>query len=177
MVTIRCFAFELISLGNMEAAEQRRVFLPLVSRQPRAGLGMSKLCVGGPPCLSKQGRPECLKGQPPAWSVDRCLIRVVHSCQKSESPAHARPHCAPGLQATGRSSERQVGANPMASVGMEQPMEGPWTLPLAVGGLSWCRLQTGAVGTPGWLSRLNVRLQLRSLSHGSWVGALRRALC
>ena len=30
---------------------------------------------------------------------------------------------------------------------------------------------------PGWLSRLNVRLRLRSWSHGLWVRAPRRALC
>ena len=32
-------------------------------------------------------------------------------------------------------------------------------------------------GAPGWLSRLSVRLQLRSWSHGLWVQAPRRALC
>ena len=31
-------------------------------------------------------------------------------------------------------------------------------------------------GAPGWLSRLSVRLQLRSRSHGLWVRAPRRAL-
>ena len=30
---------------------------------------------------------------------------------------------------------------------------------------------------PGWLSRLNVWFQLRSWTHGSWVPALRGALC
>ena len=34
-----------------------------------------------------------------------------------------------------------------------------------------------SIGTPGWLSRLSVRLQLRSWFHGSWVWAPRRALC
>ena len=33
------------------------------------------------------------------------------------------------------------------------------------------------LGAPGWLSRLSVRLRLRSWSHGSWVRAPRRALC
>ena len=33
------------------------------------------------------------------------------------------------------------------------------------------------VGAPGWLSRLGVRLQLRSRSRGMWVRAPRRALC
>ena len=33
------------------------------------------------------------------------------------------------------------------------------------------------LGAPGWLSRLSVRLRLRSSSHGSWVRAPRRALC
>ena len=32
------------------------------------------------------------------------------------------------------------------------------------------------IGAPGWLSRLSVRLQLRSWSCGPWVQALRRAL-
>ena len=32
-------------------------------------------------------------------------------------------------------------------------------------------------GAPGWLSRLSVRLQLRSWSHSLWVRAPRRALC
>ena len=32
-------------------------------------------------------------------------------------------------------------------------------------------------GAPGWLSRLSVRLQFRSWSHGSWVRAPRQALC
>ena len=32
-------------------------------------------------------------------------------------------------------------------------------------------------GAPGWLSRLSVRLQLRSWSHGLWVQALHQALC
>ena len=32
-------------------------------------------------------------------------------------------------------------------------------------------------GSPGWLSRLSIRLQLRSLSYGSWVRAPRQALC
>ena len=39
-------------------------------------------------------------------------------------------------------------------------------------------LQKGAtIGVPGWLSRLSVRLQLRSWYHSSWVRALHRALC
>ena len=32
-------------------------------------------------------------------------------------------------------------------------------------------------GAPGWHSQLSVRLQLRSWSRGSWVWALRQALC
>ena len=32
-------------------------------------------------------------------------------------------------------------------------------------------------GAPGWLSRLDIGLQLRSWSHGLWVWALHRALC
>ena len=35
----------------------------------------------------------------------------------------------------------------------------------------------GGTGVPGWLSRLSVRLRLRSWSHGPWVRAPRRALC
>ena len=32
-------------------------------------------------------------------------------------------------------------------------------------------------GAPGWLSRLSLRLQLRSWCHGSWVQAPSQALC
>ena len=38
-------------------------------------------------------------------------------------------------------------------------------------------LRGSVIGAPGWLSRLRVRLQLRSQSHSSWVRALRQALC
>ena len=34
-----------------------------------------------------------------------------------------------------------------------------------------------SLGAPGWLSRLSIRLWLRSWSHGAWVRVLRRALC
>ena len=33
------------------------------------------------------------------------------------------------------------------------------------------------IGAPGWLSRLSIRLRLRSRAHSSWVQAPRRALC
>ena len=36
---------------------------------------------------------------------------------------------------------------------------------------------SGNVRVPGWLSQLNVRLRLRSWSHGSWVRAPHQALC
>ena len=45
------------------------------------------------------------------------------------------------------------------------------------GGYSWQRQSNWARGAPGWLSRLSVRLQLRSWSHGWWVRALCQALC
>ena len=38
-------------------------------------------------------------------------------------------------------------------------------------------IKNKVVGAPGWLSRLGVRLWLRSWSHSPWVRALRRALC
>ena len=42
---------------------------------------------------------------------------------------------------------------------------------------TWINLKKIALGAPGWLSRLGVRLRLRSWSRGPWVRALRRALC
>ena len=53
------------------------------------------------------------------------------------------------------------------------------TGPFPTGWHSWqnsifkCQL----TGAPGWLSRLSVRLGLRSWSRGPWVQAPRRALC
>ena len=39
------------------------------------------------------------------------------------------------------------------------------------------RSKISLYGAPGWLSRLNVWLRLRSWSHSPWVRAPRRALC
>ena len=39
------------------------------------------------------------------------------------------------------------------------------------------RKKNQTLGAPGWLSRLSIRLRLRSQSRGMWVRAPRRALC
>ena len=45
------------------------------------------------------------------------------------------------------------------------------------GSLSELAEINGELGTPGWLSQLSIRLQLRSRSRDPWVRAPRQALC
>ena len=102
-------------------------------------------------------------------SVSHPLSEVNHDIHPAPSGNSKPPHCPVSLTALG-------------------PSGSTWQLPKLCSytfstlahmadRYYFCYLFKVIQGEPGWLSRLGVRLRLRSWSHCLWVRALRRALC